>query len=275
MRDAKIIKAMDMAGSVPTALFVGPMKAGTSWIHEYLAWRGDVCLPKGVKETFFFDRYSGRGAEWYERRFCHCVLGVHQQKIEVAPSLFHCSNAPAHVRRVLGSVPIIFTLRDPIERSWSHYLHLRRKGYTNLQLREAVKKFPEIVAASQYEAQMARWRSALPESVTTVLHLEELKANPENYARRLCNALCLAPLSIPTELCVARNVGGVAPSFRFARLGRLVATSLRSAGFYGAVNFGKALGLKNVFFGGGTKGDSKLRLSPVDAEWLKERIASE
>ena len=34
--------------TLPTALVIGPMKAGTTWIHEYLAWRGDVCLPGGT-----------------------------------------------------------------------------------------------------------------------------------------------------------------------------------------------------------------------------------
>jgi hypothetical protein len=47
--------------SKPDAMVIGPMKAGTTWLYSYLISRGDVCLPEGVKETFFFDRRFNKG----------------------------------------------------------------------------------------------------------------------------------------------------------------------------------------------------------------------
>lgn len=137
--------------TLPTALIIGPMKAGTTWIYDYLSWRGDVCLPQGVKETFFFDRNWDKGVTWYARHFhahktCDCEVIV-----EVAPSLFHHPDAPGYVRDTLGQVQLIVTIRDPVDRAWSHYQHLRSKGYTNSDLKIALVQFPEIVEASKYE----------------------------------------------------------------------------------------------------------------------------
>ena len=170
--------------TLPTALVIGPMKAGTTWVNAYLAWRGDVCLPRGVKETFFFDRHSDRTTGWYAGHFRHHDPARHRAAVEVAPSLFHCPEAPGRVAGTLGAVPLIVTTRDPVARAWSHYLHLRRKGYTDAPLAEAITRHPEIVAASRYEAQLARWRAAMPGSPVTVLALEDLIADPAGHAAR-------------------------------------------------------------------------------------------
>ncbi len=38
-------------------IIIGPQKAGTTWIYEYLKTLPGVCVPVKVKETFFFDKY--------------------------------------------------------------------------------------------------------------------------------------------------------------------------------------------------------------------------
>lgn len=234
--------------NIPRALLIGPMKAGTTWAHDYLSWRGDVCLPKGVKETFFFDQHFDRGVYWYNQHFKNCNSSTHRLIVEVAPSLFHCPEAPRRVAEILGPIALIVTTRDPIARAWSHYLHLRRKGYTNLPLADAISVYPEIIAASQYETYIKRWHSFLPSASITTLQMEELATSPKKYAARLCNALGLPELPPPPALGKV-NSGGIPPSFFLARWGRQMATLLRSNGCYGTVIAAKHLGLKRLFFG--------------------------
>lgn len=256
--------------TLPTALVIGPMKAGTTWVQDYLAWRGDVCLPAGVKETFFFDRHFDRGADWYRAHFRHHDPARHRAVTEVAPSLFHGDDVPDRVAQTLGSLPLIVTTRDPVARAWSHYLHLRRKGYTRAPLAEAVARHPEIIAASQYDAQLDRWRAALPQAPLTVLPLEDLIANPSDYAARLCDALGIAPRD-PPETLGAANASGVPPSFLLARLGRQTAAAIRSAGGYGVVNLAKRLGLKRVFFG--ADGGNRLEIGDDDRSLIETALS--
>ncbi|MBP0484460.1 sulfotransferase family protein [Sagittula salina] len=258
---------------LPRAMVVGPMKAGTSWIHEYLAWRGDVCLPAGVKETFYFDRYHRRGDTWYARHFAHFDPARHASVLEVAPSLFHDPGAPERLRASLGPVPLVVTRRDPVARAWSHYQHMRRKGYTTAPLAEAIKRFPGIVAASRYDEMLARWRAALPEAPITVLGLEDLRDDPAGYLGRLCAALELPPRQSPQDLETA-NAAGVPSSFLLARAGSLAANTLRAMGGYELVNLAKKAGLKDVFFGKPSSAGERLTPSPEERALLEARIGN-
>lgn len=255
--------------TLPTALVIGPMKAGTTWVQDYLAWRGDVCVPSGVKETFFFDNHFDRGTEWYQAHFRHHDPARHHAVVEVAPSLFHGDAAPERVAQTLGSLPLIVTTRDPVARAWSHYLHMRRKGYTRAPLAEAVAQYPEIIAASLYGAQLDRWRAALPQSPLTVLSLEDLIADPAVYAERLCAALGIASRD-PPETLGASNASGVPPSFLLARLGRQMATAIRASGGYGVVNLAKWLGLKQIFFG--ADGSKQVRMTPDERDVIEAAL---
>jgi hypothetical protein len=260
---------MNGADTLPTVLVVGPMKAGTTWIHDYLAWRGDVGLPDGVKETFFFDRHFDRGIGWYAAHFQRW-LGHAGPVVEVAPSLFHHAEAPNRVSATLGPVALVVTSRDPVSRAWSHYMHLRRKGYTNASLAEAISLYPEIIAASRYDAQVRRWRAAMPASAVSILPIEQLIADPASYAERLCVALGLPPRR-PPETLGESNAAGLPPSFYLARIGRRAAETLRGKGGYGAVNFAKKLGLKTLFFG--SDGGRKLELTEADRALIEAHLA--
>ncbi|WP_029040786.1 sulfotransferase family protein [Cucumibacter marinus] len=245
-------------------LIIGPMKAGTTWMHDYLAARGDVCLPLGVKETFYFDRYHDKGLDWYEDHFRQFDPDRHRIRVEVAPSLFHSAEAPGRIKRELGQIPLIVARRDPIARSWSHYMHLRRYGYTQKPLAEAIGDFPAIIAASQYDQQIARWRDVLPDALIHELNLDLLKSDSDGYVRELCDVLSIPYLPVPEALLRESNMGAVPPSYFAAKLGRRLSYGLRGLGLYGLINAAKAAGLRRVFFGGSSR--SQRTPGPTEAE---------
>jgi hypothetical protein len=261
-------------GTLPNALFAGPMKAGTSWIHAYLAARGDVCLPRQVKETFFFDKYFSRGTDWYAKRFVDYDPVRHRLVAEVAPSYFHCPEAPERVRRCLGNVPVAFTLRHPVERAFSHYLHRYRYGVTRKAIRSAIDDLPEIVEASRYATVLRRWMRCFPRTDLHILLLEELAASPNEFAASVCGPLSL-PYMPPGDLGrLDKNAAAMPPSFFLARAGKRLGNALRFLGFYGVVDTAKRLGLKRVFFGGAGRG-ALPRLSSGDAEFLRSLLLDE
>lgn len=256
----------------PDALVIGPMKAGTTWLHNYLEQQGNVCLPNGVKETFFFDRYYGKGIEWYESHFRNYDLIKHRRIMEIAPSYFHCEDAPERIRKELGDITLVVTLRDPIKRSWSHYLHLRRYGYTKSSLQEAAIAFPQLLGASRYYEVLQRWQTHFSPENIHVIWQEDLSANPESYARDLSRILVIPFGDLSQSAQSRSNEAAVPPSSILAALGRRTSYALRSLGLYGVVNFAKDLGLKKLFFG--TPGKRALpNLTEADAQWLKEQLA--
>lgn len=259
---------------LPNAVIIGPMKSGTSWIQDYLRARGDVALPDGVKETFFFDRRFEKGSEWYAGHFRRMEPGRHKLVVEVAPSYFHSPDAPGRMHCVLGDVTLIVALRDPVRRAWSHYLHLRRYGYTAAPLRKAVRDFPEILEASRYKTCLARWEAFFPKQRIYILQQEELARSVEAYAQRLCYALAIPFVSPPESLRRRSNMAALPKSFLLAAVGDRTAHFLRARRMYGVVNFAKRAGLKGVFFGRpGTR--ALPRLEDSNAEWLSEQLVGE
>lgn len=185
---------------LPNILIVGPMKSGTSWIYQYLKYRRDIGLPNGVKETFFFDRYYDKGVEWYSSHYQFISGKQYKQVVEVAPSYFHCQDAPERIYNVLGDISILVTLRDPVRRAWSHYLHLRRYGYTSAPLKEAIREFPEILEASKYKTNLARWHNYFPERRVEILRQECLSQSPEKYIKQLCSVMSLSSIKYDSSL---------------------------------------------------------------------------
>lgn len=257
--------------NLPNVLFVGPMKAGTSWLYEYLKGRGDVLLPDGVKETFFFDdRFESKGIEWYASHFQAETLEGEDSSFsriaEVAPTYFHSPEAPQRIRSALGEIDIVVTLRDPADRAFSLFQHMRRYGMTReTEFRSAVENSDGILASSHYFECLTRWESAFGKNRVSVMDMQDLKTEPAEFARGCCELLSLASTgeeALPGQV----NVASEPRSYLVAKTGRVVGNLLRSFRLYQVVEFGKRLGLKRLFFGDPQK--KRSRLSKEDRQWF-------
>jgi len=255
--------------SLPRAIVIGPQKAGTTWIHRYFENRGDVCLPHGIKETMFFDRHYDKGNEWYSSHFKACDSAM--LAVEVAPTYFNHPQAPERILNSLGRILLVCTLRDPAERSFSLYLHMRRYGMTACtDFREAIAEHPEILESSDYIVYLERRISLFSQENLLVLLLEDLAFQPEHYARRLCDHLCLPYIEPDSRLNRKVNAAALPVSPVIASLGQKIADWLRSKKFYAPINLAKQIGLKSVFFG--KSGNEVPRITKEERCWVVERL---
>jgi hypothetical protein len=255
---------------LPDALVIGPMRSATTWIHRYLKSRDDVCLPTDVKETFFFDRRFSKGLGWYSRHFRSRQSSKFRTTVEVGPSYFHSKEAPTRIRDVLGQIPLIVVYRDPVERSFSHFAHLRRYGFTNLPLREATEEFPEVLAASKYAEQLERWVEHFEEDCIRILRLQTLKDSPVQFAASLNQALRLPKQTVPEELRTPVNQSTVPESNFFAGVAWRVADILRGWRLHKVVELAKQAGVKDAVMES-TAGE-RSEMSESERMWLREQL---
>lgn len=256
------------------ALVVGPMKAGSTWIHDYLAYRGDVTLPAPDKETFFFDRYYKRGLNWYANQFATSGSLAGCPVVEVGPSYFHHSDVPKRIRETLGAVPLVFTLRDPVKRAWSHYLHIRRYGLTTKSLKEAVGEYPAILEASRYRDSIKRWRAVFPDAAMTFVWQETLATDPAAYARQVSEGLGVDHVNVPWSNIGQSNAAAAPSSALVARLAYRGARFFRDNGLGTIVHWAKVAGFQPLVFG---RSGSAQHIEPTDAEysWLASQLEDE
>jgi len=144
-------------GPLPTFFLIGAAKSGTTSLYTYLRQHPDVCMP-AVKEprTFAYldeppamvgpgDRHSNEAAgaiydlDSYRRLFAPCrgatAVG------EASVNYLYSATAPKRIAEAVPDAHLVAILRNPVDRAYSHYLHLVRSG------REPIRDFQQALGA--------------------------------------------------------------------------------------------------------------------------------
>ncbi len=108
---------------LPNFLCVGVEKCGTTSLYELLLQHPQIGL-SSHKETFYFNTNWNRGPQWYYERFQHLNPEQHTAIGEITPSYYRSRLVVSRIVRTLGrDTKIIFMLREPCKRAFSHYIH--------------------------------------------------------------------------------------------------------------------------------------------------------
>jgi len=142
---------------VPNFLIVGAQKSGTTSIYNYLKQHYEVFTPERLKEPKFFvapifKKINHNQPLWAHvmnnsifewQNYLKLFENVQKEKAIGEGStayLYYYETAITLIREYLEDVKIIISLRNPIDRAFSAYLHLRRDNLENISFEEALKK---------------------------------------------------------------------------------------------------------------------------------------
>lgn len=128
----------------PDFLIIGPQRTGTTWLHAHLRKHPEVMLSE-PKEIFYFSRLKpphdskrqSADLEWYLKFFreplwrrtaksLHCLwrLGeTYRPKVKGEATASYAALDADVIDEIVTLKPdvkVILTVRDPIERAWSH-----------------------------------------------------------------------------------------------------------------------------------------------------------
>jgi hypothetical protein len=170
---------------LPDFIHVGPPRTGTTWLHEVLA--GHVGLPRGIKETSFFDDRYDLGLKWYAKFFADypSTLPVG----EMAPTYFSNNLARARIRKDLPNCKIICTFREPAARLYSLYRMFRAQRN---QMPPTFDRYWRMIVAGgidccTYASDLERWYETFGRDRVLVLFYDDLNANPQGILDHVCN----------------------------------------------------------------------------------------
>ena len=173
----------------PNFLFIGPDKTGSSWMYEILAAHPQCFVPV-IKDLYFFDRYYDRGLDWY--------LAFFEPAPDDAIAIGELSHdylfSPAAAQRIEADLPdvrLMTCLRNPIDRSFSHYLYLVRSGLTKQSFEQALEAFPELIDNSLYGRHLQTYLDLFPRERILALQFDDLKRDSRAFAETMFNFLGL------------------------------------------------------------------------------------
>jgi len=227
---------------------VGPQRTGTTWLYKTLANHPQLCFPKGVKETMFFDQRYNKGLNWYGAHFRHCQ---EQQKCgEIAPTYFHIEAIPERIYELNPQCKIIINLRHPLERILSVYRHYVSLGVVQSNFDEAVKTYPHLINAGHYSTYIPHWLNQFGSQQIYFILLEDIQSRPAHVLEYLEKFLGITHTPLE-HLSHAKVNATTLPKFPLLAKGLTqIAHFLRGNRLHCIVELGKRLGLRKVYRGG-------------------------
>jgi hypothetical protein len=193
----------------PDFIGIGAMRSGTTWLVRALRTHPDVWMSRR-KEVHFFDRRIDEGRipllpSWearlrYAAFFAEGRIRRRRVTGEITPEYAILDRSRIElVHRWMPDVQLVFVMRDPVERGWSHIrkdaseprMHLPQDP--SIEEMQAFLDHPDIRARGDYVACIARWTEFFPPERFCFLFLEDIERDPAGVLRDLALFLDIDP----------------------------------------------------------------------------------
>ncbi|HLF71753.1 MAG TPA: sulfotransferase domain-containing protein, partial [Dehalococcoidia bacterium] len=198
------------AGALPTFVVGGTLRAATSSLYSFFGGRPDIGM-SGQKEPHFF---SFAGADTirhgpyedpsdivtdladYRSLFAHCATDPVRGECS-SSYLYLAERAAPLLRELIPEARLIFVLRDPVERAYSHYRLQRLYGWEPAQtFEEALAKEEQRIAAGwlfpfhyraigNYAGQIPHYLEHFPREQIRFVRFERMVRDWPRVAREL------------------------------------------------------------------------------------------
>jgi hypothetical protein len=195
--------------TLPNFLICGAGKSGTTSLWAVLRQHPDIYMPQLKEPTFFAGEVTPsssyyRGLTWYEGLFAN--VNGESAIGEASVAYLFDPVTPSLIKRHLGEPRLLFCLRDPAERAYSHYWQEQRRGIKLPMFDEVVvhqlSPFDRLIRSGRYGTHLSRYFAHFPAERILCLRYEHLRDNPAALYRQVCEFL-----GVPfRELSVDHNI---------------------------------------------------------------------
>lgn len=198
------IVAMDMREI--DFLIIGATKSATTWLQQSLQQHPAIYMPD--PELHYFSREYERGPMWYLAQFApangHCVIG------EKSNSYMDTPAACGRIHRDLPHVKLIAQLRNPVERAYSDYCMLYRRGDVGPDIAQyldpRVAKGGRLLNGGLYFDQLRAYLDNFPAGHLLVLLYEDILTMPQEQLNTTATFLALeANLRVPPVISKVKD----------------------------------------------------------------------
>jgi hypothetical protein len=181
---------------LPDFLGIGAQKSATSWLHKVLQFHPKIFMAE-KKEVHFFDLDYINGLEWYSNHF---LYGGDKKKGEITPAYAMLSeDAVQYIHKIMPNTRLIYLLRNPIDRAWSHalmeFLIVQKRKYEEIPREEFLNHFQSEGSTNRgdYSKCIENWLKYFSQEQLYLGYFEEVKDNPENLIKEILQHIGVNP----------------------------------------------------------------------------------
>lgn len=137
---------------LPNFLIIGAAKAGTSSLHYYLSQHPQIFMPTLKEPKFFALEGEALNFQNPDQAINHdsiTNLGEYKNLFsqvtdeiaigEASPIYLYSEKSAHRIKQYIPETKLIIILRNPVERAFSCYTHLRREGYETLSFEDSLQ----------------------------------------------------------------------------------------------------------------------------------------
>jgi hypothetical protein len=162
----------------PDYIIPGASKTGTEWLRLCLREHPGVFIPGGPTLDFFSENYE-KGGKWYRSFFEDAE--PHQVTCEKSTSYFSHPVAPKRIHDWNEDVKLIFILRDPVERAYSHYCMKLKAGEVSEDIDREMTKGTPIVDEGFYFSNIKKYKKIFNIENIKINFFDDLKENDKKF----------------------------------------------------------------------------------------------
>lgn len=182
---------------MPTFLYIGAEKAGSTWIYKILMEHPEVFVPM-EKDIDFFDKHYWRGMDWYASFFKN---GGKAKAIgEVSHDYFLSKRTARRIYNTLADIKLICCLREPFDRTVSAYLFYRKIDVGRDTVLEEFAVRDHVLKCNDYYNNLCGFYKLFGKERILVLFFDELKDNPVEFVERIYEFIGVNEKYIPPSI---------------------------------------------------------------------------
>jgi hypothetical protein len=198
----------------PSAFLIGCQKTASTWIYKSLQEHPDINVANNDAVHFFTINYY-KGFDWYESLF-------EQKKgakvtIDTTPSYYRSIVVPERIKNYTNAPKFIISLRNPIDRAFSHYWHEKKKGTIKHSFEDAVfysefgnyDLYSNWIESGYYYYWIKNFLKYFDKEQFLFLKYEDLNVNSKSFINQIFDFLEVDKNFEPTTLSKKINKAGV------------------------------------------------------------------
>lgn len=185
-------------GRMPDFIIIGAAKSGTTTLYQYLCRHPNIYMPKRKEPGFFVEEDVFKlGLGWYQGLFADArrdqLCGEASTNYTRYPQY---PNATTRIAEFLPKVKLIYIMRQPVERAYSHYVQevkndqrQKQKARVDETFEQHIERDTTVIDSSNYMLQIRQYLEFFGKESFLFLLMEDLSKKPAEVCKQTCSFL--------------------------------------------------------------------------------------
>lgn len=184
---------------LPEFILAGTTKAASTWIYECFEDHPEIATH--TNDTLnYFDMYRHQDVDWYRNQFDPSP----QQVVgEASPMYMYSTGTAERIADTLPDVDLVFCLRNPVDRAFSHWWHGYSEGLWSYEFDASLNEAPAYqmwIEPGFYAKHLEKFDEHFDDKQIHIWLFDDLVANNSSFIAEVFETVGVDSSYVPTPV---------------------------------------------------------------------------